>query len=929
MIKDMWELAKTTSHGGNSVRRIFTFVLTVILAVLLLVAFTSPATHAATDQIHFIGNNLSYQGNQYSDAGKAQAGNSAGIPVSSEYYTFTVPVTTGVPTQQTDIIYFAAGKTPTNETSATFAVYDTDASRAPPTYSNPSAPQTVTVQNGNQGTDGGNSCAIQGIGWIACPVSNALAGGMDWLMGVLGGFVKVQPLAVGDTHNDLYVAWNLMRNIANVAFIIVFIIIIYSQLTNFGVSNYGLKKLLPRLIVGAVIVNLSYFICAAILDVSNILGSSIQDLLISMRTTVFNAGGSNASISNSDFSSLTTMALAGGSVAAGTVVAGVALNTTLIGGTLAGLWYLLLPALLALFLAVMVVVLILAARQALIIILIVLSPLAFVAYLLPNTEKWFKKWRDTFTTMMVFYPAFSVVFAGSQLASAVIIKNAQSMTVVVLGLIVQVAPLAITPWLLRLSGSTIQSVAKIAQGLNKRVNGAANSWASPRREAARLRGLSTPSANPFRRNAQFWYSRGQNVKNKTDAYGIGAQNMHQRSRRYEKTDLLQRGFEADKQIIEKAHGTHWSEYQASDPTAARREIQLRSLGDRESAAKIVLDNRFDELRAQGASSAHARLVGSAALAEQIRSTHATIGALGAGSQSAKNMQQKYLAEALNAAESLDPNAPGNLLTMAAGIDPNGRTRAQASATTALAKIESEAVENTTKLLGARAAVSNMTVKEYTTRIAKSVKNGTTVQDGFNDPTVIEAAIEAIAQDGDISTLEALRMDKDRKGIDQTMLSRVFARNAGTLKQKGGFHLQQSTSLANATEEEMNLARGFTLSNITTEHIKDAKAGWLADTARNIGPIIASLENAMANPKGATQEDRNEYADNARAALEQIYLANNLALTDTSYLGSATDRYGAVKKIEAALAIQQGEQPYQRKAGDPPDDVPVVDPDTEI
>lgn len=36
------------------------------------------------------------------------------------------------------------------------------------------------------------------------------------------------------------------------------------------------------------------------------------------------------------------------------------------------------------------------ARKALIVILIVISPLAFVAFLLPNTEKFFSKWRSTF-----------------------------------------------------------------------------------------------------------------------------------------------------------------------------------------------------------------------------------------------------------------------------------------------------------------------------------------------------------------------------------------------------------------------------------------------------------------------------------------------------------------------------------------------------
>src|SRR5690606_20151629 len=52
----------------------------------------------------------------------------------------------------------------------------------------------------------------------------------------------------------------------------------------------------------------------------------------------------------------------------------------------------LLPILISALAAVVTVFVVLAMRQALIILLIVISPLAFVAFLLPNTEGLFKKW---------------------------------------------------------------------------------------------------------------------------------------------------------------------------------------------------------------------------------------------------------------------------------------------------------------------------------------------------------------------------------------------------------------------------------------------------------------------------------------------------------------------------------------------------------
>ena len=55
-----------------------------------------------------------------------------------------------------------------------------------------------------------------------------------------------------------------------------FLAIIISQLTGFGISNYGIKKMLPRLIIAAILVNLSIYICQIAVDLSNILGYGLR-----------------------------------------------------------------------------------------------------------------------------------------------------------------------------------------------------------------------------------------------------------------------------------------------------------------------------------------------------------------------------------------------------------------------------------------------------------------------------------------------------------------------------------------------------------------------------------------------------------------------------------------------------------------------------
>jgi hypothetical protein len=483
----MWELAKTPSRGGNSVRSIFLFVLTAVIAALLLVVVAAPLTHADTQGATWNGDSIVYKGNQYIDNGVTTNKNGLDLPSGATYYSY-VPTTDDQAHGKVDIIYFTTGQDPGSATSGNFVEYDLNMSSQPYTFSNAHSQTTVPIDTAHGGKDATTSCAIQGVGWIVCQVSSFLATGMDWIFKyILTDFLQVQPISTSSSNNDLYQAWNIMRSIANVAFIIVFLIIIYSQLTNTAISNYGLKKLLPRIIVGAVIVNLSYYMCVIVVDASNIIGVSLQALLNSLHTNLSHVSSSSTA-GQTTWTNITSFVLSGGT-AAGVGIAGTVTAFTITGGSATSAIFLLLPALVGLILAALIAFLILAARQAIIIIFIIISPLAFVAYLLPNTEQWFKKWRQTFMTMMIFFPAMSLVFGGAQLAGGLIVENATSLTTMILGMIVQVIPLAITPLLLRFSGSLIQNVAKQVQGFNKRLTAATSGWSKPRAESFKKRAL--------------------------------------------------------------------------------------------------------------------------------------------------------------------------------------------------------------------------------------------------------------------------------------------------------------------------------------------------------------------------------------------------------------------------------------------------------
>jgi hypothetical protein len=318
-----------------------------------------------------------------------------------------------------------------------------------------------------------STCKIEGIGWILCPVVKEMAKVVDGAYAFVSSLLAVQPLLSTGKTAGVYNAWSIMRNFANVAFVIAFLIIIFSQLTSVGLNNYGIKKMLPRLIVAAILVNISFWICAVAVDVSNILGSSVNGLFHNIVTNPDNAtckvmptegtqncmkftvGEDDAASTGEGWAGIAGLVLAGTGVAIGVLYA-----------TFAAL----LPALLAAILAIVTVFLVLTLRQALIILLIVVSPLAFVAYLLPNTESLFKKWLGLFKTLLLMYPIIAGIFGASALASVIVMQTAQGdykVAIQIMGAAISIIPLALTPVVMKTAGGLLNRFGGIVNNPNK------------------------------------------------------------------------------------------------------------------------------------------------------------------------------------------------------------------------------------------------------------------------------------------------------------------------------------------------------------------------------------------------------------------------------------------------------------------------------
>ena len=332
----------------------------------------------------------------------------------------------------------------------------------------------ITADTPSGQSDNGNDdrpdCAVKELGWLVCPVINFMARIADAAFAMIAdNFLKIEPgLASG---GEVQAAWGIMRNIANGAFIIMFLAIIISQLTGFGISNYGIKKMLPRLIIAAILVNLSIYICQIAVDLSNILGYGLRAGLGGI--------GDGISAANSVLKSGQGGETWGGialTVLAGATAAVLAL-AVLIGALVSGL------------VVMVTIAALLIARKALIVILIVISPLAFVAFLLPNTEKFFSKWRSTFVGLLMVFPIVGLLFGGGILAGSIVkagATDADNMVMQIVGELIKVLPL-IAVW--SVLKKAIDVAGAISQHINNaggRLGGGAKNWAKDRYANSRL-----------------------------------------------------------------------------------------------------------------------------------------------------------------------------------------------------------------------------------------------------------------------------------------------------------------------------------------------------------------------------------------------------------------------------------------------------------
>ena len=227
---------------------------------------------------------------------------------------------------------------------------------------------------------------------------------------------------------------------------------------------YTVKKVLPRLVIAAILIQLSWPIFTFMIQAVNQVAWGVEGIMYAP------FGGRDAVDIGDAVGRLTE----GGSTSVTTVVGGGALAGALYGGLVlgpAGLFALFITVLIALF----IVFVVLAMRQAVLVGLLVLAPLALVAWILPGTEKFWKIWWESFSKLLLMYPLILLLIASGRIFALIAAESfktngstPESFGVAIV-ILIFFAPFFLIPKTFQLAGSAFANIAGIA---NNRSRGA-------------------------------------------------------------------------------------------------------------------------------------------------------------------------------------------------------------------------------------------------------------------------------------------------------------------------------------------------------------------------------------------------------------------------------------------------------------------------
>jgi hypothetical protein len=312
-----------------------------------------------------------------------------------------------------------------------------------------------------------NSCDNSNapLPFIFCPILNGITNAIGGLIGGAGqvegpreglliSFLSLPPIS-SEPGSVLSTVLGNVVDIANILYILIFLVLIFAGSIPFlNLDSYTIKKTLPKFILAVILTQFSLQICSIIVDFFNLLGLAIPNVLFGI-----SQGAQNAALTAEGVGTVSKVASGvGGTVVAGGIIAGGAAAASSIG------WILILLIAIAALIAAIVAIVYLLIRYFVLFTLVIISPIAFVSWVLPGTEKFFKQWWTNFIKLNAMFVTIMAMLSASIVLSAILAKLPGSNNGALIASIIPIIALLLVPKTLKWT----------TQGMNGIATGALN-----------------------------------------------------------------------------------------------------------------------------------------------------------------------------------------------------------------------------------------------------------------------------------------------------------------------------------------------------------------------------------------------------------------------------------------------------------------------
>ncbi len=285
------------------------------------------------------------------------------------------------------------------------------------------------------------------LGWIICPILDLFDKGIEALDNQVESLLetKTEPFETG---GGLHQAWATVRNLAYLILVPIMLVMVIGTALGFDfISAYTVKRALPRLVIAAIFISLSWEITTFLIEVTNAVGKGVlgimttpfEDTIPTSLADVFNDSG---------------IALGFGAIL------GFAAAVKIFGGALVGILMLYAA---GAFLGLLVGFFLLALRQLLIIVLVMLSGLAILSWIFPGNDKLWKLWWNSFSKLLFVFPIIMVLIGAGRIFAGLSSQYQKGALGVLLAVTAYIAPYFLIPATFKLAGGMFATITGMAQ----------------------------------------------------------------------------------------------------------------------------------------------------------------------------------------------------------------------------------------------------------------------------------------------------------------------------------------------------------------------------------------------------------------------------------------------------------------------------------